>query len=133
MITGEIRLYQAMLGKMIEDSLKPPREPLPDYPVDTECQEWIRVRDKRKRMNEEEYWRNQARRDLMHEYAAFLYYVCYNDRIDGLREQLSWMWDDIDKNPKKSKYYLKKFNARAGNVKQGGLKKGQKKRSKKNE
>lgn len=71
-----------------------------------------------------------ARHDLMHPYMERLYMLCYNHSIQGLRDQLAWIWEEIDQDPSKSKMFLGKFNCKAGHHKAGGIKAGQKKKGK---
>jgi len=130
-ITPEIKLYRAMINKAIEDSLLEPLSGLPDYTTDdTGSVEWRRIRDKRRTLNEREYWRQNARHGLMDPYMDILYAMCYHESIDGLRDQLAWIWEEIDADPSKSKMFISKFNCKAGHHKAGGIKKGQRKKVK---
>ena len=121
MVTPEIDLYRAMFDGIIKDSLAPPMGTLPDYTTrDTKCNEYIRTREKRKRMNNQEYWRSKSRDDIMSLYGEKLYYLCYKASIDSLRRKMRGMWDEVDRDPDMSKVFIKRFNNKAGNEKAGG-------------
>ena len=79
---------------------------------------------------EREYWRQNARHSPVDPYMDILYAMCYHESIDGLREQLAWIWEEIDADPSKSKMFIGKFNCKAGHHKSGGIKLGQRKKVK---
>ena len=95
-------IYRAMIDNLILDSLKRPlrKGDLPDYPIeDSKSKEYIRVRTQRKRLNEEEYWRSNARFELMEPYAEYLYLFAYGEHMDRVHELLRIAWSEIDSNP----------------------------------
>ena len=132
-VTPEIRIYRAMINGAIEDSLLQPifSWSFPEYTTtNVKSAEYRSVRDKRRLLREKQYWQASARHDLMELYMERLYMICYGAPIDGLRKQLTWMWEEIDKDPSKSNEFLRKFNKKAGHARGGGMKRGQKKRKK---
>ena len=108
--TPEILLYRRMLYDMVLDSLREPIGALPDYETDdTKSNEWVRVRDKRRRMNRKEHDRLEARRELSSAWADGLHNLCYGGSIDTLLRDLKRAWAEIDADPSKAKLFIKKF------------------------
>ena len=110
-ITPEVKLYRGVVDRAIIDSLAPPPKELPDYPVsDKASLEYTRVRDQRKTMNAQQYYRNDAKHYLLGEKAAAIHKLCYGVPIDSLKDRLVDIWEIIEQDPSASKRFIKQFS-----------------------
>ena len=117
----ELRLMRAIFSQAVYDSLMPPPTPLPDYPTTgSKTKEWVRIRDKRRRIISRRNTRDEARDYLLDEDLDALYSLCHGTTLAELRKELIPMWDDVDRDPGMSKVYHKRFNGVAGHNKGGG-------------
>ena len=112
-MTPEDRLFAAIIDNAVDASLLAPLGELPDYDCAVGCKRWIQIRDKRRRMREQEENRIDGKETVNSEYMAILYKMVYHTSIKPLRLLLEDCWDKVESMPEQSLEYRKIFDEKS--------------------
>lgn len=109
----EDRLFAAIIDNAVDASLREPVGKLPDYKGEIGSKQWVRIRDKRRELNEKEENRLDGKERVNSAYLAILYKMVYHTSIEPLRLLLQNCWSSIEANPEKSLHYRKIFDKKS--------------------
>lgn len=115
-MTPEDRLFAAVIDNAIDASLRMPMGELPEYDCQIGTKEWITIRDKRRKIREDEENRLEGKEAVMSEYLALLYKMVYHTSIDPLRKLLQYCWGTIEAIPEQSLKYRKILDRESMNM-----------------
>ena len=112
-MTPEDRLFAAIIDNAVDASLLAPPGELPDYDCVVGCKRWVQIRDKRRRMREQEENRIDGKDTVNSEYVALLYNVVHHVNMEPLIVLIRDCWKKIEIDPSLSLYYRKIFNKKS--------------------